>query len=94
MSVPQRFLEYSLAHHRKIRVIMAGEKGLVTKNIVVCSMEDGGFSYLSSSNKKRPVTASMDQVLSASYARGDDGDTLQYVKPETCGEKDETKPNP
>ncbi len=74
--MPRRFLQYSLAHHRKIRVILTGGEGLAVKNVLVCSLDGDCFSYLSASNKKRPVTLPVAQVLSASYARGDDGDTL------------------
>lgn len=75
----KRFLAYSLAHNRPIRVWMADT--MKCKNITVIGMEENQISFLAAGRKK-PSVISMDRILSASYARGDDGDTLKYANQE------------
>lgn len=93
--MPGRFLEYSLRHGRKVRVILTdGEKGLTVKNILVCGLTRDSVSYLSAANKKKPVTIPLNRVLSASYARGDDGDTLKNAQREEPDEDERTRTGP
>ena len=72
----RRFLEYSLAHNRPVKALFADT--MKYKNITVVLLEGNRVSYLTA-GRKTPVTVDMDQLLSASYARGDDGDTLKYA---------------
>lgn len=72
----ERFLQYSLDHHRPVRVLMADT--LKYQNILVLALEDSQVSFLSS-GRKMPKTLPLSAFLSAAYARGDDGDTLQYL---------------
>ena len=80
----RRFLEYSLAHHRPVKALFADS--LTYKNITVVLLEGDRVSYLTA-GRKTPVTVGMEALLSVSYARGDDGDTLRYaMRPaETAG---------
>ena len=77
----ERFLAYSLAHARAVRVLWADN--LKFQNITVTALTEEEVTFLSARHKgleTRPIS----QILSAAYARGDDGDTLQY-----SGEKEE-----
>ena len=71
----ERFLRYSLAHNRKIRVVMADS--LKCRNITVIAMEGENVFFLTAGRKK-PERVLVGDILSAAYARGDTGDTLQY----------------
>ena len=72
----ERFLQYSLEHQKAIRVLW--ESNMTMQNITVVALGENSFSYISS-KQKAPREAPLTAVLSASYARGDDGDTLQYA---------------
>lgn len=72
----ERFLQYSLAHNRPIRVVEAD--GLKCRNITVIALEGQQVTYLTA-RRKTPETRPVSAFLSASYARGDDGDTLKYA---------------
>ena len=71
----KRFLVYSMAHDRPVRVLLADT--MAFQNIRVSLLEEDRVTYYKA-GKKNPVTVSLDQILSATYARGDDGDTLKY----------------
>ena len=70
----ERFLQYSLTHNRKIRVIFSDT--LKMQNITVIALGEQQLSYLTASGKK-PVTVPLSRILTASYARGDKGDPLE-----------------
>ena len=72
----RRFLTYSLEHNRPVKVLFSDS--MKYRNITVVMLEGDTLGYLTAGRKK-PQTAAVDSILSASYARGDDGDTLQYV---------------
>ena len=72
----ERFLRYSLAHNRPIRVVDA--ETLKCRNITVIALAGGQVSFLTA-RRKTPETRPISAFLSASYARGDDGDTLKYA---------------
>ncbi len=72
----RRFLQYSLEHNKPVKVLFADT--MKYKNITVVLLEGEKVSYLTAGRKK-PLTAEMGDILSASYARGDDGDTLRYA---------------
>ncbi len=59
----RRFLEYSLRHK-------AG-------NVTVLRLGGDDFDYFTARGKKKALTMGISDVLSASYARGDDGDTMK-----------------
>lgn len=71
-----RFLRYSLEHQRKIAVILQDEDGIRKTNIIVTRMEGDVVHYVTSRSKKEK-SLSREQILSAAYARGDDGDTIK-----------------
>lgn len=72
----RRFLRYSLDHNKPVRVLFADT--MKYKNITVVLLEGDRVSYLTA-GRKRPLTTETDNILSASYARGDDGDTLRHM---------------
>lgn len=72
----ERFLRYSLEHKRRITWMAADEKGIRRISGTVTQLEDGRFFYKESPKKKEREMMVCD-VLSAAYARGDDGDTLK-----------------
>ncbi|MDD4080510.1 MAG: hypothetical protein PHP02_03725 [Eubacteriales bacterium] len=81
----RRFLEYSLRYHRPIKAMWLEEGKMVSGNITVTVIEVNTFSFIGS-RKKTPREMPIADVLSAAYARGDDGDTLkntQRMKEET-----------
>lgn len=80
----ERFLRYSLDHNRPIKVLMADT--LKFRNITVIALEGNKVSFLTA-RKKNPETVALSAFLSASYARGDDGDTLKYGEAFPEGEK-------
>lgn len=72
----KRFLTYSLDHNKPVKVLFADT--MKYKNITVVLLEGERVGYLVA-GRKTPLETEMDNILSASYARGDDGDTLQYL---------------
>lgn len=72
----ERFLRYSLEHGRPVKVLFA--ETLKYQNITVIALEGENVSFLTA-RKKQPQTLPLSAFLSASYARGDDGDTLKYT---------------
>ena len=71
-----RFLEYSLRYRRPIKAVWLEDGKLLPGTLTVTALGEDAFSFTSARRKaprEMPVTA----VLSASYARGDDGDTLK-----------------
>lgn len=72
----RRFLAYSLAHGRPVKALFA--ESMKYQNIRVVALDETTVSYLTT-GRKNPVTVPLDAILSASYARGDDGDTLKYA---------------
>ena len=75
----RRFLAYSLAHNRKVRVLWADT--MKYQNIQVIRLAEDQVAYLTA-GRKNPLQKSLSDILSASYARGDDGDTLKYAAQE------------
>ena len=75
----RRFLVYSLDHGRPVKALFADT--MKYRNIRVQAIEGDSVVFLLP-GRKNPVTAPIAAILSASYARGDDGDTLQYARQE------------
>ena len=72
----KRFLAYSLAHGRPVKALFADT--MKYKNITVVGLADQEVTY-TVAGKKTPLTSPLSDILSVCYARGDDGDTLQYA---------------
>ncbi len=75
----RRFLQYSLEHNRPVKVLFADT--MKYRNITVILLEGDRVSFLTA-GRKTPLTTEIGNILSASYARGDDGDTLKYARTE------------
>lgn len=73
MSLAERFLKYSLERKRKICVVLMQDGQMRRTNLLVTALEDGGFRARLSGHKGETVIALCD-VLTASYARGDQGE--------------------
>ena len=82
MSTLQRFLAYSLSHQRPIRIIVMDSEGTRSMNITVQAFDERSVIYLSAKNKKTPRAIALDCLLAASYARGDEGDSLKNEETE------------
>lgn len=76
-----RFLLYSLEHQRKILLMVMDEKGIRRLNVTVTAIGDEAIEYTTGRSEKRKTLA-LGSVLSAAYARGDDGDTLKNEQSE------------
>lgn len=72
----KRFLLYSLRHGCPVKALFADT--MEFRNIRVESLEEDQVTYRTA-GRKTPVTVPLSAILSASYARGDDGDNLKYV---------------
>mgnify|MGYP003557385046 CR=1 FL=1 len=70
-----RLFQYSLQHNRPIRVWMEGDKKY--QNITVIALSAEQVSFITARKKTHQVKEKP-AFLAASYARGDDGDTLKY----------------
>ena len=75
----RRFLAYSLAHNKPVKVLLADN--LKYRNIIVIALGEDEVSFLTA-GRRTPATLPLRDILSASYARGDDGDTLKYASQE------------
>ena len=84
----RRFLIYSLDHGRPVKALLADT--MQFRNIRVQALDGENVTYLLPGRKK-PVTAPLSSILSASYARGDDGDTLRYAMRQAA-EQENRKP--
>lgn len=81
----ERFLLYSLEHKKKIVLMVMDDKGIRRLNVTVTALGDEAIEYTQGSSDKKKSLALCD-ILSASYARGDDGDTLRNEEEEHGGE--------
>ncbi len=73
----RRFLEYSLRHRRPVKLVWVAEGEIKAGNVTVLRLGDEDFDYLTARGKKKALTMGISGVLSASYARGDDGNTMK-----------------
>ena len=69
----KRFLQYSLEHERRIKVVIWEDNKLTQMNLTVVAMDDETFTYVSSRQKK-PRTLPLGDLMAAAYARGDSGE--------------------
>ena len=72
----ERFLRYSLEHGRKITLMVADERGIRRMNVTVTAMDESTVTY-TAGRAGKSKTLARDSILSAAYARGDEGDTLK-----------------
>ena len=68
----ERFLKYSLERNCKICVVLMQEGQMKKVNLRVTAIGGDGFDALLSGRKK-PVHIRLEDVLTAAYARGDQG---------------------
>ena len=68
----ERFLKYSLERNCKICVVLLTEGQMKKVNLRVTALGGDGFDALLSGRKK-PVHIRLEDVLTAAYARGDQG---------------------
>ena len=72
----ERFLRYSLERAQKISMIAEIDGIMKKMTVTVVRMDENEVTYVTSrSTKERTLDRA--NILSASYARGDEGDTLK-----------------
>ncbi len=80
----ERFFVYSRDHAKPIRLMIMTEDGggrVKTLNAVCVTWNDEELVYIRNSVRDRKsYTLRRAQILSAAYARGDDGDTLRFER--------------
>ena len=72
----ERFLTYSLERGRKIQAVLLAETGAMTRrNLLVTAIDEDGMGFSARlPGRKREVHYALSQVLTAAYARGDQGE--------------------
>ncbi len=78
----RRFLEYSLRHSRPVKLVWMAVDGIRAGNVTVRSMGEETFDYVTARSRNKPQTMRVSDVLSASFARGDDGNPMNNMKQE------------
>ena len=68
----ERFLKYSLERNCKICVVLMQEGQMKKVNLRVTAIDENGFDAVFSGRKK-PVHVRLEVVLTAAFARGDQG---------------------
>ncbi|MBR5383365.1 MAG: hypothetical protein IK133_06030 [Clostridia bacterium] len=72
----ERFLRYSLERSQKISMIAEIDGIMKKMTVTIVRMDEKEISYVTSRSTKEK-TLDRASILSASYARGDEGDTLK-----------------
>ncbi len=73
-----RFLTYSLERERKICAVMMTGGEMIKKNLLVTAIDEDGQGFTARlSGRKRETHIRMSDVLTLSYARGDQGELEQ-----------------
>lgn len=72
----KRFLTYSLERGRKIQAVLLDETGTMTRrNLLVTAIDEDGLGFSARlTGRKREAHYALSQVLTAAYARGDQGE--------------------
>ena len=71
----ERFLRYSLERGRKICVVLLGGGAMKKTNLQVTSLDEDGKGFTARlPGRKRDVHLNLSDVLTAAYARGDQGE--------------------
>ncbi len=73
------FLQYSLRYDRPVKLVWLAGDGIKAGNVTVRSLEGETFIYVTA-RKKTPQTMRLSDVLSVSFARGDDGNPMNSMK--------------
>lgn len=71
-AVTERFLQYSLERDCKICVVLMKDRQMKKVNLRVTHLDADGFDAVLAGRKK-PVHIAINDVLTAAYARGDQG---------------------
>ncbi len=71
----ERFLRYSLEREQKICVVLMDEAGAMEKtNLLVTAIDEDGAGFSARRpGRKQPKHYALSSVLTAAYARGDQG---------------------
>ena len=71
-----RFLTYSLERRRRIQAVLLDETGAMTRrNLLVTAIDEDGRGFSARlPGRKRETHFALSQVLTAAYARGDQGE--------------------
>lgn len=70
-----RFLRYSLERETKICVVLLRDGAMKKTNLRVTAIEQDGAGFMALlPGRKRAMHIAMDEVLTATYARGDQGE--------------------
>ena len=72
----KRFLTYSLERGRKIQAVLLDDAGTMTRrNLLVTAIDEDGRGFSARlPGRKRETHYALSQVLTAAYARGDQGE--------------------
>ncbi|MCI6374319.1 MAG: hypothetical protein MR821_03375 [Clostridiales bacterium] len=72
----ERFLTYSLERGRRIQAVLLDETGAMTRrNLLVTAIDEDGMGFSARlPGRKRETHYALSQVLTAAYARGDQGE--------------------
>ena len=72
----ERFLTYSLERGRKIQAVLMDETGaMLRRNLLVTAIDEDGLGFSARlPGRKREAHYALSQVLTAAYARGDQGE--------------------
>ena len=79
----ERFFVYSRDHARPIRLMVLPGDGRGAKyiNVICVEWDSEELKYIKNSIRDKKLRSiPLERVLSASYARGDDGETMQYER--------------
>ena len=83
----ERFLRYSLERGQKISMIAEIDGNIKKMTVTIVRMDENEITYVTSRSAKER-TLERASILSASYARGDEGDTLKKeIAPEDSASK-------
>ena len=70
-----RFLRYSLENGRKICAVLMQDGQMQKKNLLVTAIDEDGRGFSARlPGRKRETHYALSQVLTAAYARGDQGE--------------------
>lgn len=71
----ERFLKYSLEREQKICAVLLEDGKMSRKNLLVTAIDEDGQGFSAClPGRKREAHFSLDNVLTATYARGDQGE--------------------
>lgn len=74
----ERFLHYSLRHGRPIRLVYQVGGDIKSENLQVLAMDGHSITCQGRARTKKPQAISRDDLLAASYVRGDKGELSSF----------------